>query len=56
MILLYRSPNLSATFFPDMINQLLTLSTVHLVLGGFNIDGMMLKNVQGSIMCYTIMK
>ena len=56
MILLHRSPNLSATFFLDMINQLLTLSTVHLVLGGFNIDGMMLKNVQGYIMSYTIMK
>ena len=40
MILLYRSPNWSETVFLDMINQLLTLSTVHLILRDFNIDGL----------------
>ena len=40
MILLYRSPNSPETVFLDMINQLLTLSTVHLILGDFSIDGL----------------
>ena len=40
IILLYTSPNSSETVFLDMINQLLTLSTVHLKLGDFNIDGL----------------